>query len=382
MVAGVGGHRVGTDGNVHHERVAGARKQEVTRECCGRRGEVRAPIASTRTGQRRPAVLQSRRVERVLVDLEVTGLHHVALELEVEGPQRCLGGDRDQAGALGVPGAVGCHHVNLVGLAAGQTRDQCLRQRGGGGQAVGGVVGSGRLDVHLVDVGAFDGRPGELGGGVGDASGQHTCRCERRRGGRSHLHHVARERDVQSGNIRSNEASQLNRAVLLEVRVIHGSTWSAWVDPGRHVQEDRLGLLWTDLVEVGTAGSREVNQRGVGLNREALGCIHVVREGHVELTGGGVEAAPRDCCHQDRCCPALNGTINKGAQVVAVVGRGRPPVIHATTVVVVAKLHEQVVAGANLAQHLIQASLADEVLGRASADGAVVYRDVVVQVAA
>ena len=108
------------------------------------------------------------------------------------------------------------------------------------------------------------------------------------------------ERVVEVRDVLRDEARHLDGAVLLEVRVVDGSRGALREDARIDVQEHGLRGLRPDLVEVGAARRREVDEQHVLLDGELGHLRDVLGEAHVEQPGRGVEAAPRDGRHEDR----------------------------------------------------------------------------------
>ncbi len=202
-------------------------------------------------------------------------------------------------------------------------------------------------------------------------------RCWRHSGGRLDVGDLGRERVVEGRDSLGDEARHLDRAVLLEVRVIDRAGRTLREDARIDVQEHRLRGLRSDLVEVGTARGREVDEVDSLLDGELGHLRDVLGEAHVEQAGRRVERAARDGSDEDRGRAALAGALDVDAQVLLVVLRARVAVVDALGRVVVAELHEEVIPWADAAQHLVETPLGDEVLGGAPADGVVGEGDVV-----
>jgi hypothetical protein len=189
--------------------------------------------------------------------------------------------------------------------------------------------------------------------------------------------------EVERGDLLGDQAGHLDRAVHLEVGVVGGAGGPVRIDPGRDVQEHRLGLFGADPVEERSRGGRQVDHRDAGLLVEFVDLLDVLGEGDVELAGRGVEAAARNGGDEDG-----GGALLERARDVVV------PQVHLVVVrrsvalgdrrrrVIVSELDKEVVALLDLVEDGVEAALLDEGARGPSADGVVGDRDVrVVEVA-
>lgn len=168
--------------------------------------------------------------------------------------------------------------------------------------------------------------------------------------------------------------SQLDRAVCLEVRVVHDPVGVVRVLARREVQEVVLGPFRSELGPPLQAETREVDQRHVltfGELPHGVGVLAVRRADRARV----VEPSALHRRHEDRVCALLPCSVDVEVEVL-LVGRvrGGAPVVGLR--VVVAEGDEKVVTGLDLLEEVVEQTGLDEALGAGTRPGVVGHLDV------